>query len=383
MDGKASTQSSDSEYVSKAISWNIVNKNVTPGLMVTEKLKRKVSALSRPLGRFPPGTVHLQVALEKLGKKRIYKVTFTLRLPSNILHAEKTSHDLIGAIDDAVDALERELIRLKSQLRGDYRWKRPVYRAKLEADKTILFSEPMPTGTGPQTRSDVIADLLEAHYEQLKAHAARSIRMAELAGEIPHGALDAGDLVDEVARICLAKPKEKPSELTYELWFYRLLGKELALRRQALQAVVSGRVTDAHPQPLPADEAEGYDVEKPLDLITREIEPEEDLPEEQIADSSTLRPDSAAGLHEVVSNLQQAAKHWPQLERKIFELHYFSGFDTGEIAMILSCRKEEVEALLDKIQLRLRDFLRECALLAHEQVRSVNTSQMTLAGVIP
>jgi DNA-directed RNA polymerase specialized sigma24 family protein len=83
-----------------------------------------------------------------------------------------------------------------------------------------------------------------------------------------------------------------------------------------------------------------------------------------------------------VSNLQQAAKHWPQVGRKVFELHYFSGF-TGEIAMILSCRKEEVEALLDKIQLRLRDYLRECALLVHEQVRIVNTSQTRLAGVIP
>lgn len=134
---------------------------------------------------------------------------------------------------------------------------------------------------------------------------------------------------------------------------------------------------------MPADEAEGYDAENPLDLITHEIEPAEGLPEDQIADSSNIGPDSAASIREVVSNLQQAAKHWPQLERKIFELHYFSGFDTGEIAMILSCRKEEVEALLDKIQLRLRDYLRECALLAHEQFRSVNTSQMALAGVIP
>jgi ribosomal subunit interface protein len=381
MDGKASTQSaletSGSEYVSKAISWNIVNKNVSPGLMATEKLKRKVSALSRHLGRFPPDTVHLQVALEKLAKKRIYKVTFTLRLPSNILHAEKTSHDLIGAIDDAVAALERELIRLKSQLRGDYRWKRPVYRAKLEADKTILFSEPMPSGTGPQTRTDVVADLLGAQYEQLKAHAARSIRMAELAGEIPHGALEAGELVDEVARVCLEKPDAKQSELTYELWFYQLLGKELARRREALQGAVSGSATSvsgAHPPLLPADEAEGYDAENPLDLITGEIEPAEDLPEEKIADSSNIGPDSAAAIHEVVRNLQQAAKHWPQLERKIFELHYFSGFDTGEIAMVLSCRKEEVEVLLDKIQLRFRDYLRECALVAHEQLRGLNRS---------
>jgi ribosomal subunit interface protein len=319
MDGKTSTQSA-------AISWNIVNKNLTPGLMITEKLKRKLSALSRHLGRFPPDTVHLQVALEKLGKKPIYKVTFTLRLPSNILHAEKTSHNLIGAIDDAVAALERELIRLKSQLRGDYRWKRPVYRAKLEADKTILFSEPMPSGTGPQTSMDVVGDLLEAHYEQLKAHAARSIRMAELAGEISYGALGAGELVDEVARICLAKPHTKPSELTYEFWFYRLLGKELMRRREALQGPLSGStmaVTGSHPQLLPADEAEGYDAENPLDLITHEIEPAEGLPEDQIADSSNIGPDSAASIHEVVSNLQQAAKHWPQLERKIFELHYF------------------------------------------------------------
>ena len=38
------------------------------------------------------------------------------------------------------------------------------------------------------------------------------------------------------------------------------------------------------------------------------------------------------------------------------------GFDPGDIAMIRHERKEETDALIAKIQLRLRDFLRRASL---------------------
>ena len=85
----------------------------------------------------------------------------------------------------------------------------------------------METGTGPQTKVDMVSDLLEAHHQQLVAHARRELRMAELGDQLPRGMLEARDVVDEVARVCLAEPGNKPEMLTYEQWFYQLTRQEL------------------------------------------------------------------------------------------------------------------------------------------------------------
>jgi ribosomal subunit interface protein len=251
-----------------AISWNIVNKNVSAGVSLKQKLARKVAVLAKHLIHLPPETLHLQVVLEKLVKKERYAVSLTLRIPSNILHAEKSSHDLFEAIDSAVAALLCEVKSLKADLRGEYHWKRPAYRARLRADEALFFSEPM--AAGPQTHADMVSELLRVHNNQLLAHVRREVRIAELAGDLPRGMVDPRDIVDEAARICLAHSDSKPVELTYELWFYQLIRRELARRRAEFnqEHSLSDNPPTGHEQA--ASEDEGYDAEQPLDLITRD-----------------------------------------------------------------------------------------------------------------
>jgi ribosomal subunit interface protein len=125
---------------SNEISWNIVNKNVDPGYTVKATLSRKVARLTRHLAGFAPETLHLQVLLERLPKKGLFTARLTLRLPSHILHAEKSAEDLLAAIDLATEALSREVDSLRSKLRGDYRWKRPAWRARLNEEKFFVMS---------------------------------------------------------------------------------------------------------------------------------------------------------------------------------------------------------------------------------------------------
>ena len=96
------------------ISWNIVNLNVSADLAVKEKLTRKITGLAKHLTHFPPESLHLQVVLEKLKKKHSFAVRMTLRLPSNILHAEKSHEHLLVAIRSAAAALENEVKSLKA-----------------------------------------------------------------------------------------------------------------------------------------------------------------------------------------------------------------------------------------------------------------------------
>ena len=346
------------DMTSNAISWNIVNKNVDPGFTVKATLSRKVAKLTRHLAGFPPETLYLQVLLERLPKKGTFTAKFTLRLPSHILHSEKSADNLPAAIDSATEALSREVDSFRSKLRGDYRWKRPAWRARLNEETTLLFSEPVEDETGPQNDAEVVASLIAAHDEKLLAHARRVLHMAELTGDIPTGAIDARDSVNEVVRICLAALEKKPSDLTYEEWFYRLVGEETD--RQIREFAEETRLRISPTEEIPQSKTDtDYEAKSPFQLVANEITPDEDLPEERIPDPTVIPPNAEVSGHELVKILDQEVKTWPPAERDIFELHYLVGFDEAEISSIRSHKIEEVDALLRKIQLRLRDFLRE------------------------
>src|SRR5689334_12250995 len=129
---------------SASVRWHIVNRNLSPGITVLEKISQKIDCLAKLLIHFPPDAVHLQVVLDKLPKKRLFEVRLTLRLPSNILHAEKAGTDLLVTINSAMQALKREVMGLKAELRGDYRWKRPARRAELNATKEARLALRIP-----------------------------------------------------------------------------------------------------------------------------------------------------------------------------------------------------------------------------------------------
>jgi len=141
---------------SHPIRWNIVNKNVEPGYTVKATLSRKLAKLGRHLAGFAPGTPHLQVLLERLPKKGLFTARFTLRLPSHILHAEKSAEDLLAAIDLATEALCREVDSWRSKARGDYHWKRPAWRARLHEERALVItggSEEIALGGGLRSQA--------------------------------------------------------------------------------------------------------------------------------------------------------------------------------------------------------------------------------------
>src|ERR1700757_912242 len=333
---------------SNVISWNIVSRNVSPGLTVKEKLTRKITRFAKHLVHFPPESLHLQVILEKLENKHSFTVRMTLRLPSNMLHAEKSHENLLAAIDSAAAALENEVKSLKAELRSDYRWKRPAYRARL-AREALVFSEPMETGTGPQTDADMVSDLLQVHEKQLVAHARRELRMAELGNELPRGILEARGVVDEVARVCLAEPGKKPETLTYEQWFYQLIRQEIDRQRRLYVEERGNRIETA-----PKEWAERQSEIGGED----DLGGEEDLPEHRIPDRAVLPPDVIIAGQELLEMLQEEIKGWPTDEQQVFELYFLVGFEASEIAKIHRQSNNQVEATIATIQSRLRQFMR-------------------------
>jgi len=106
--------------------WNLVTKNLHGPERLRKKLHQKIAKLERHLVHFPSDAVHLQIVLERHPKKLLHTATLTLRVPSNILHSEKSAPDIISAFDNAVKALLREPQSLKADLRRERFWKRKV-----------------------------------------------------------------------------------------------------------------------------------------------------------------------------------------------------------------------------------------------------------------
>ena len=106
------------------LKWNLVTKGIRPHGQLQKKLQQKIHKLETHLEHFPPDAVHLQVNLEAHPRKPIFIASLTLRLPSNILRAEKSAADPVPAFDQATKTLLREIAVLKSALRHESQWQR-------------------------------------------------------------------------------------------------------------------------------------------------------------------------------------------------------------------------------------------------------------------
>ena len=123
------------------LKWNLVTKGLRPHAQLQNKLQQKVNKLEVHLEHFPADAVHLQVSLRRHPKRAWFDAALTLRVPSNILHSEKSGADPVPAFDLAIKALLRELSGLKSELRRESDWRRALPKNALPA---ALLPPPAP-----------------------------------------------------------------------------------------------------------------------------------------------------------------------------------------------------------------------------------------------
>ncbi|HEY9173074.1 MAG TPA: HPF/RaiA family ribosome-associated protein [Verrucomicrobiae bacterium] len=337
--------------------WNLVTRNLHGHELLRKKLRQKITKLEKHLKHFPPDAVHLHIALERHPRKEHHIAALTLRVPSNILRSEKSSPDVIKAFDDAVKALLRELESLKSELRREQFWKRKDRREQLRQFKAEGFApEPQAAGTGPQNLSDVIRELLAAHYSRLLRYVRRQLWHDITAGDVPRDAIDPRAVVDEAARRALAEPQKKPDKMNFLLWLYVLARQELARRRKALKTQADEVVSLETPRFMPDDlaVAEGYDAEQPLDIIERQLEPPVAETKDVLPDPQSESPGSVVERQDLLAELRRLASTWPRTERELFELHFVEGFEADEVAMIVAQPVKQIREAIESLQQKLR-----------------------------
>src|SRR6516162_7129819 len=108
------------------LNWKLITKGMRPHGQMRQKLQQKIRKLETHLEHFSSDATHLQVNIERHPKKVFFVAGLTLRLPSNILRAEKAGPDPVPAFDQAIKALLREVAVFKSALRRESAWQRAV-----------------------------------------------------------------------------------------------------------------------------------------------------------------------------------------------------------------------------------------------------------------
>lgn len=344
------------------LTWNLVTKHLNPHEQLQQKIRQKIGKLETHLQHFPPDAVHLLVHIERHPKREDFTASLTLRLPSNILHTRKVAVDPIAAFDHSVRALLRELSSLKSDLRREESWKRKGRRGLLRELKPLRFAEE-PHPTGPQSLSETLAVMIQRYHGHLLYFVQRQLWRDQLDDNVPKDAVDALVVVDEVARQALAGPQKKPEDFSYRFWLFDLAKRELRrryrlLRSQGRQNVPLDETTLV---PDEAEIAQGYDAEKPLDIIEEKIEPHVAQLADLLPDTYAERPDAVATEHDLIDYLHQISAAWPEMERAVFDLHFLQGFDEAEFAMLEKVDRAEARKLIANVQARLREALVEAA----------------------
>jgi ribosome-associated translation inhibitor RaiA len=123
------------------LKWSLVTKGMRPHEQLKAKLQQKITKLEAHLAHFPPDAVHLQVNLGRHSKREWFNAALKLRVPSNVLHAEKFGADPVPVFDQAVKALLREVASLKSELRRESDWKRSSADGRLPQIRAPRLAE--------------------------------------------------------------------------------------------------------------------------------------------------------------------------------------------------------------------------------------------------
>ncbi|MBX6376890.1 MAG: sigma-70 family RNA polymerase sigma factor [Acetobacteraceae bacterium] len=296
--------------------WNIVTKEVHGHPQLRKRLRRGIARLERHLQTFPPDAVHLQIRLDGEAQPNRILAALTLRLPSNILHAEKAHADAARAVEEAVSVLVHQLDALKERLRRE-----PVWKRKARRERITFAAEPLPPGAGPEAAGEIERSLFELHRPGLARYARRLLSRA--APSLPPERVEAEvtDLIGEAADKLPALLADKPARMSERAWHYRLV-------RDALQAQL--RKVGAAPAAAP---------------------PASPVPPAPPAEEDRVRQALVAALDQALEGLSDA-------EREIFDLHFHEGFAPDEVAMVMGRPPAEVRRTIEQLSDRLHEALR-------------------------
>ncbi len=300
------TASSDQKF--KHFGWNIVTRGMHGHPSLRQKIHSKIRTLEKHLQRFPVDAVHLLIELERHPRKEEHRAVLTLRLPSHILHADKSAKSVISALSNAVKALLQELMSLKERLRED-----PQRNRKTRRETLIFAPEPSENTGEPQGATEIRDAFFESHRQPLMRFARRAANRASKQGDSITDR-EVAELVGEAKdKLAAVSGRQKPTSERAQL--YRLVREAVARR--------GGGLGTKHPPGVP-------------------LSPTEESPSQSL----------------LLPAMDRALATLSGFEQEVFDLHYVDGFELDEIAMITRKPMGQVKQAIQAIENQIRRTLR-------------------------
>ena len=176
-----------------------------------------------------------------------------------------------------------------------------------------------------------------------------------MTGDIPAQALDARDIVDEVARQAEAKASRKPKKMSWRVWLFHLLHEELRRQRERLKQEQAEAIPTEKQTIVP--ELQPKALQPMEQMVEKVLEPQVLRTEDVVPNAEAVPPDRILEDKELLEQLQGAVQNWPRPERETFELYFVQGFEPDEIARITGQPLKQVKETLASVQRRLREEL--------------------------
>jgi len=338
-------------------------------------LKELREALERLLSAFDQEAVHLHVALQKHGRRDLYRVALELKLPRKTLVAEEENEDPYSVLRKAFSELERLVKKYKSLLKNEPLWKRKTRRAQLHA----ALKEGRPAEDEQQRRQSYMA-LLRPHLDELYNFARREIAYLHATGELTADDIGPQELVDAALVRGYEQYTRRPSQLEIEHWMYQLM---LEILTEEI-----ARIRAEHDLALSTEEAPPPEPEETMDMRDAETfafsHPEESIRlEDLIPKPDSVPPDEQAEQEELRLNVHRVLASLPRLWRQVLVLSDMQGLKADAVTEILGIDEERPSQIHACASELIRERLVELGLA--ESRGTVDTRGMIsgAAGAVP
>ncbi len=327
------------------VEWHVASGALEPG--DRDLVLKRLPNLSKAVRDLPVETVHVEVDLNP--RKGGYGVSVNLPLPRRTLFAAEWARDPAAAGRRAMDKVAAQVATYRALLRrSDRRSRGPGI------------------GSGPAPRAASTLEERERRgLESLRPRIARLVRHEivhdpSLTG-IAKEAIPVPDVVDDAIVWTMENLARRPAWLSPEQFLWRRvldrldLARETVLRERDAEREEEA-VASAHREPNPELDMEWEEAE---DLIFGGGEALPlDMDEASRSESDPAEILDREAARQAVSDALRAL---PEIQRRATLLHDLGGYDSREIAFVLSRSEDRVRQDLASARRKLRRRLREYA----------------------
>jgi RNA polymerase sigma factor (sigma-70 family) len=307
----------------------------------TEKLKRHLVTVSDDL-------LDLHVHLEKL--RGLVEASLTLHVPSLTLNAKARGPAPGPCLKEAVAELIDQVHRLKSRWKGEHLRKREGERFRGEG---ALAGE---LARNEDRDEEWCREAVRRSMGRLTAFVHGEVQAHQANGDLRPGDVATEDVADAVALAALKGFRQRPRDIPFEHWLFRLAFEQLMEEMDVLRARRGreGASLEARePEPRPVLEGPSTTEEIWEDVLPHDMVSIKDLLPADKAEPA----DEAAERSDLWRHVLRRAAGLPPGPRQAFTLTAVHGFTPEQAAHVLAVTPETVRRDLETARTALRQAM--------------------------